>query len=397
MSDLEQGVAIGEEDLPSQLLSLSSSLSEPLNNNPPSSRPRRTMSYDSHELRNPSTPAGNIAPIESRENRNWRDLLPLPLFRRITSISAVGAPSSTEVFYCEICLENHPVTEATQFLGCQCRFCHFSLQTYFESQIREGYIEFFCPSCVTQVTEHEIQKIVSAEMYSKYSRFLEMKSNPSYRECPNCGHASIGSMDQLNMTCSECSESFCFLHSNAHPGRTCQQYMRAQRNIDAQNRATIKRMSRKCPSCGCDTEKSGGCNHMTCRACGEVSLLFLTLLCLLIVIDRVGAGFAAGISQESRHTTTLSQVALADNLLMLLSGHSGPSFLVFDHHVSITSLGYRTFSSFYSSSLAFLSSLSSPSSSLSPLSSSASPVSTADLMMTASPVAVFCMIPFFIS
>jgi hypothetical protein len=293
MEDLERGVG-GEEDrdglpqrdhrreididgdLPSQLLSLkSSSLSEPLYTPPPSSnssRSRRTVSYDdSYQLRNPPLLGAGAPAIEPSDHRGWRDLLPLPLLRRITSTSSTAQGTTIEVFYCDICLENHPVTESIRFIGCQCRFCRSSLKTFYESQIRDGLIQFFCPTCHTQVTEQEIQTIVSSEMYSKYLRFLEMKSNPSYRECPKCGQATIGSIDHLNITCTQCSESFCFLHSNAHPGRTCQQYMRAQRKIESQNRATIKRMSRKCPSCGCDTEKSGGCNHMTCRACGEVS------------------------------------------------------------------------------------------------------------------------------
>ena len=256
-----------------------SSLSEPLYTNPQtSSRSRRTVSHDSHQIRTSSI---HNTPSPALELRNWRDLLPLPLLRRMTSTSSttpgsgVGGGTITtntvEVFYCEICLENHPVTEAIQLRGCQCRFCHSSLQQFYETQIRDSFIEFFCPTCHLSVTPQEIQNLVSLEMYSKYLRFVEMKSNPSYRECPKCGHATIGSIDHLNMTCSQCSESFCFIHSNAHPGSTCQQYMRAQRKIESQNRAAINRMSRKCPSCGCDTEKSGGCNHMTCRACGEMS------------------------------------------------------------------------------------------------------------------------------
>jgi hypothetical protein len=441
MADLESGLlseARGRnddggdgDDLPLVLLSLrSSSLSEPL-----SSRggggdllplPRRAVSYESQNLRRQQIPPQQ-QPTDNSLQRNWRNLLPIHLIRRIsfprsatgppspspssssTTAAAAAPPSSTiEIFYCPICLENQPTSLSIELSPCHCHFCHESLQRYYETLILEGHVSsFHCPSCSTDISSNQIQQIISPQIFSKYLRFVTMKEHAGYRECPSCHHPTIGSNEQITIICEQCHESFCYLHSNAHQGRTCQQYLLSQKGIESKNQKLIKRMSRRCPSCGCHTEKNGGCNHMTCRACGEVCLILLVSrpLCLLTslshspslspclclslsvslsvslscplslslslsLLSRVGAGSVDGISPTSPIITTPSLAAQVDNSLMLPSGLSGLIALAFKPPlVSTTSLVSHTSSSCSSFSHACLPLLSSPSSSLSQLSS----------------------------
>jgi hypothetical protein len=68
------------------------------------------------------------------------------------------------------------------------------------------------------------------------------------------------------MTCHQCGHTFCYSHSNAHPGETCRAYELRTRAADREAEATISSRAKPCPSCRTPTEKDNGCNHMTCTA-----------------------------------------------------------------------------------------------------------------------------------
>jgi hypothetical protein len=293
MADLESGRNVDEEeinDFPSVLLSLrSSSLSEPLNprvrglgafnEEPP---PRRAISYESHH---PQPLEVITPPVQQQQLRDWRNLLPIHLIQRIASAAPPvpmdtisASPSTIEIFYCQICLENQPLNLSIQLLPCQCRFCRDTLCHYYETLIQDGQVNsFHCPSCQTEISSSLLQQIISPQSFLKYLRFVKMKTYAGYRECPFCQHPMIGS-DETTIICDHCHESYCYLHSNAHQGMKCEEYLKLQKENEKKNKKIIQRLSRRCPSCGCHTEKNGGCNHMTCRACGEVRLKMTTLL-----------------------------------------------------------------------------------------------------------------------
>ena len=125
--------------------------------------------------------------------------------------------------------------------------------------------------CGMILTREDVAALTSPEVVSKYERFKANLANPNNRDCPNpegCGHRQIGSPDSPAMTCEKCGYEFCFEHSNAHPGKTCQQYEAKTREDVLRMRAAVKAMgARPCPHCKCDTLKNSGCNHMTCSRC----------------------------------------------------------------------------------------------------------------------------------
>ncbi|CAE7778956.1 rnf19b, partial [Symbiodinium microadriaticum] len=61
-----------------------------------------------------------------------------------------------------------------------------------------------------------------------------------------------------------------YYHSNAHAGRSCDEYERqlAKQEKEMRN-AGVLADSKQCPRCGVHTVKISGCNHMTCaeRTC----------------------------------------------------------------------------------------------------------------------------------
>jgi hypothetical protein len=189
--------------------------------------------------------------------------------------------SFVETAYCSFCMENCPRDDFFRVSDCAeeghevCKPC---MQGYLESQISMGIIYHKCPlgydgSCRGTLTHKEIFQLVSDESYAKYSRFLEVKNNPAYSECPSCTHGNTAEADRLDssVTCEECSFKYCFHHANAHPEMTCSEFIqhlsRTHKNEEAYGRKFISRHTRPCPNCSSPTEKSGGCNHMTCSSC----------------------------------------------------------------------------------------------------------------------------------
>jgi hypothetical protein len=269
MLDEEKGQF--ELDLPrlSDSLILKSSFSEPLVTSLLVKPVRRAKSLDIQPRH----------PQQREINRivSWRMYLPMPLIRQI-SIN-LSQPRVIEVFYCNICLENHDQNDAFTLDQChQHQFCKASLNSYLTSQIQDGILSYPCPlssECNGNISEREVQQLVDIDTFARFKRFQAMK-NKGYRECPKCGNSTIGNESNVEMVCESCGEKFCFLHHNAHPTMTCAQYIRWRRREELANERAIKRMARKCPSCMCETEKSGGCNHMKCRQCGQVKMLHCT-------------------------------------------------------------------------------------------------------------------------
>ncbi|KAL7466346.1 hypothetical protein ACHAXS_006646 [Conticribra weissflogii] len=70
--------------------------------------------------------------------------------------------------------------------------------------------------------------------------------------------------------CQLCQTEFCYFHSNAHPGQSCEEY--CKKTAD-QERANIEFASnslhaKPCPNCGISVSKDGGCNQIKCGNCG---------------------------------------------------------------------------------------------------------------------------------
>ena len=183
------------------------------------------------------------------------------------------------LFYCQICLENHSLSDAFSLGGCiaKHRFCRESLGCYLKCQIDDGVLEVRCPcfgesSCKAVFSVMEISELVSEKCFEKYQRFDLLKKNPNIRECPKCSHmSSEGNEINPILRCSACNEVFCYFHSNAHPNLTCEAYTKRLAQTEMRSLQKIKKSTRKCPQCRVDTEKGGGCNHMTCRECQAVS------------------------------------------------------------------------------------------------------------------------------
>lgn len=194
----------------------------------------------------------------------------------VSQASAAGAPRT---FRCGICLENVPESERVVFQLCGdlahgC--CSECISTYITGLVCDARVnDIVCPNeCHAMATADEIKRFTTAEVYAKYERFRQMRQDATLRQCPQCGSLCKPEEDEdggvkAEMLCGTCGTEFCYYHSNAHTGRSCEEY---QRQVAKEERLAIDgalRGTRPCPSCGIATEKLNGCNHMTCSSCGR--------------------------------------------------------------------------------------------------------------------------------
>jgi hypothetical protein len=148
--------------------------------------------------------------------------------------------SSTTIFNCYICFENHHLSDSCSYAGCleNHKFCRQCLSSFLILQIRDGVVVHKCPfeSCQQVAQDQDIASLVDAASFEKYRRFRQMKINPTYRECTFCGRQICIPSDffedvmeekiarQPTLTCSACGTATCFYHGDAHPHESCQAY-----------------------------------------------------------------------------------------------------------------------------------------------------------------------------
>lgn len=155
-------------------------------------------------------------------------------------------------------------------------------------------------------TAQVVSKVTKGEILSdRLDRFEIMKGNKNARECPSCHFCQVIDVNQKGQRCEYlsragdmeeaqkagtekkveyplmhaedvmcenplCNHVYCFHHSDAHQGKTCEQYRKENAQYDAESQAFIDSMSKNCPGCGIPVSKmeGGGCNHMKCPDCG---------------------------------------------------------------------------------------------------------------------------------
>jgi hypothetical protein len=264
--DLEEGLM----PLPSEAPKLHSTRSEPAYPSQPLNR-----SFDSNPKSRSKSTSELSLPVQQQKKSFslWETALSFP-----NSLSLTRQPS-VPVFYCTICLENHPQSNSFQSASCHqahC-YCQETMVAFIDSCVNDGVISIRCPGygeCSGILSNEEIERLVPLVTYQKYIRFKAIKENPHFRECPFCNHAVIGNEATPEIVCESCQGKFCYFHANAHPNLPCQSYTREQLQSQIRSLAVIQTTTRNCPECHVATEKNGGCNHMTCHQCRTVCLSF---------------------------------------------------------------------------------------------------------------------------
>ncbi|KAF5552595.1 e3 ubiquitin ligase ARI7 [Fusarium mexicanum] len=160
-------------------------------------------------------------------------------------------------------------------------FCGGCLENYIEGQLDQHGIAgchlLTCPSvdCGRRLEYDEVKLYARQDTFSKYDDYLKLEalSNlPSFRWClaENCSYGQIHDLIESNhVSCEECGYEMCFQHQvKWHVDLTCEEFDSMQENGDPRFRETrdwVNANTKKCPSCGVNTQKGQGCFHMTCE------------------------------------------------------------------------------------------------------------------------------------
>ena len=180
-------------------------------------------------------------------------------------------PMVLHSYTCEICYDDTLESKDVQSLRCGHYFCHQCWSIYFATKADEGPIHLLnatCPSheCGNRVTTVE-PRMMSMWRKSTVDVFVEKDSQ--YRQCPgpDCNVVVHLSNGGGNVTCTECSSSWCFQCGNApHTPAHCRDF-REWNRVFGDSKLWIFANTKPCPGCNAPMEKSGGCNHMTCSQC----------------------------------------------------------------------------------------------------------------------------------
>ncbi|KAI0239870.1 hypothetical protein L0F63_002147 [Massospora cicadina] len=155
-----------------------------------------------------------------------------------------SSPPSFETqrdFTCPICCEDTPALKTLK-LACGETFCLDCHKTFYEQKIVEGNArKILCVgSCGSLVQDEVLEKVVTPKMFEKFKSLQNnyfVDDNKTLKWCPAPDCVYVSQCDK----CEDDSETANWIHAN----------------------------TKECPKCLSTIEKNGGCNHMTCRKCGN--------------------------------------------------------------------------------------------------------------------------------
>ena len=192
----------------------------------------------------------------------------------IKSLKGLSFPfNETEKKICPICEEECVKNDEIQLENCFHSFCKTCWLTYIKNElIEKKQIKIKCMDhlCNEILPEMVIYTIIKDDknLISKYNENKlrqEILNNPKKKFCPypNCNsYAILNEKNNKNVKC-ENGHLFCFYClQKPHDNLECNKELDEKMEEFAK-----KKFIKKCPNCGCWTEKIDGCNHITCIEC----------------------------------------------------------------------------------------------------------------------------------
>jgi hypothetical protein len=210
----------------------------------------------------------------------------------LRSMASYFGLSMEETFLCQICYDYAPVSTAFALSTCGHTFCEACMTNYLEFKIKEGQVYPKCffenaeekTACKADIAVDDVRVLVSDAVWQKYNKFKFNREHELARQCPYCDHSQIcAGSDDPECVCEACQREFCFVHSSAHQGRSCAEYDKKMLAVEKLNNALISKISKPCPGCQNNVEKTGGCNQMKCVVCNTS----FCWICLQVIDDSV--------------------------------------------------------------------------------------------------------------
>ena len=174
---------------------------------------------------------------------------------------------------CEICSESFIPKNENTLKQCGHSYCNSCWYDFLSAQIQENKlpsIKCLNYECQEKLTDEFIINLLKnnndlIEKYKKYKYELEIINNPNKKICPfpNCdSYLELKDPRIKEVTCLN-NHTFCFLCLRKPHGK-----IPCNENLDTSMIEFAKNnFVKRCPKCGIITEKSSGCNHITCSKC----------------------------------------------------------------------------------------------------------------------------------
>lgn len=191
-----------------------------------------------------------------------------------------------EAFQCPICTEHAALGDRLILDECGdldhgiCRRCAFN---YVNGRVLEMNLKDIpCPIGMSSggcrggdcalFTSKQMSQLLADQTgaLERYQRFKRMSTHRDLRACPGCGDlcspTMVDDVIKPEMHCGACGAVFCYYHSWAHKDHgDCASYEAWLANEEKAIESEFR--TKNCPGCSSQTEKNGGCNHMTCQQC----------------------------------------------------------------------------------------------------------------------------------
>lgn len=190
----------------------------------------------------------------------------------------LGGNSSVGQGTCSICFGDGELVS----LACGHAFCKTCWNDRIQAMlgtVGDDVIDVLCmqQGCRCRVNHLLVKDVCKEDVYKRYMYFLcknFIEHKKSYTFCPvdTCGraiHYFDTSREEQEIVC-KCGQRFCFeCGREAHRPTSCEQFMKWNDLLsnDKENMKLVNTISKPCFHCGIATERTDGCNHMTCQKC----------------------------------------------------------------------------------------------------------------------------------
>ncbi|WVO12476.1 hypothetical protein L204_100076 [Cryptococcus depauperatus] len=194
------------------------------------------------------------------------------------------------IFECPICFADYEGPSAkndTFALSCGHRFCKNCWREYLTGKIKDdsesSRIQCMESGCKRLVREEMIGLLAGQHIAKRYKNLLSnafVQDSPNLRWCPHpdceyiigCAQAPPRMLTMLVPTVMcRCGKQLCFGcgYSASHRPVICTivKFWEKKCADDSETANWLQANTKECPKCGSTIEKSGGCNHMTCKKC----------------------------------------------------------------------------------------------------------------------------------
>ncbi|XP_051114273.1 E3 ubiquitin-protein ligase RSL1-like [Andrographis paniculata] len=207
--------------------------------------------------------------------------------REKVRVSYDGESSKSNMFTCEICAEEMPVSSLFRIQGCNHSYCTNCIGSYVVIKLDSNVTAISCPEigCAGVLKPHHCQSILPKQVFDRWCDALceALIPSPEKFYCPfkDCSALLMNDADRngeivVESECPVCNKLFCAQCKVPwHSEMTCEAFRRWKSASGESNNADVmvtnlaeREKWMRCSNCEFFVEKSEGCSHVKCR-CGH--------------------------------------------------------------------------------------------------------------------------------